>query len=245
MHKFEVKPLKSGRDNVKVLPCMKEYIQGFGAHIFCGKTQSGKSCLIANLLMKGGPLDNFYDYIYLFCLSPSKLILEHCPAIKKNNVIRDDDPKILKKIVDTQKNNCERNFKKSPFVLIILDDVISSTRFLNCKALKDLFFGGTNFKTSVFVCTQSYVKIPRSLRINNSSITLYHGLVGSELERFADEYRPAEMKEKDFISMVKHAIKEPYSYLFCNNLIADKTKIFRKNHNVLLEFTKPIDDQNY
>lgn len=234
---LKIKPLKSGRDFVKQRPLMENgTIPGMGAHILVGRSGSGKSCCVANLFKNGHMLKGYYDYVYVFCLSPSNLLLDHCPDIKEKNVIRDDNPKTLERILDAQKDIIEKDgFKKAPKLCFLLDDIISSNKFMNSKPLRDLFYGGTNFKCTTFIMTQSYVKILRSLRINAHSLFLFHGLTDTELIRFAEEHRPAGMSRDDFLRMTNSAIIEPYSFLFCNCSIPDKTKKFRKGFDIILD----------
>jgi hypothetical protein len=234
---LKIKPLKSGRDFLKVRPLMENgTIPAMGSHMIIGRTGSGKTCMVANLLKDKNKLCGFFDYVYVFCLSPSNLLLDHCPDVKKNNIIRDDDPAILSKILDSQKKIIEEDgFKKAPKLLFIMDDVISSNKFLNSKPLKDLFFAGTNMKCATYIMSQSYVKVPRSLRINSHSLFLFHGLTETELKRFADEHQPAELSKDEFMKMTKHATDEPFSFLFCNCTVNNKKQKFRKNFDTILQ----------
>ena len=232
---LKIKPLKSGRDSITEPPLAENYtIPGVGSTIFCGTTGSGKTVAMTNLLKEKHMLGGFFDYIYVFCLSPCTLLQDHL-KIPDERIVLDGDPKKLQLIIDQQKKLVKKNFKKAPNILIVLDDMISCHKFMASRALREIYFGGTHFKMSNFLCVQSWVKLPRSLRINAHHILLFHGVNDGEVERFATEHRPGGVKKQEFINLVNFAVSEPYGFLFANCRIPDKTQKFRKNFDTILK----------
>jgi hypothetical protein len=240
MDDYKIKPLKSGRDfiNYDDYPAMKNRIlPRLGAFLIVGRSGSGKTVMMANLLKRKNMIHDFYDHIYIFCFSPSNLLLEHCPQIKEENIVRDDDPKILESILDAQKESIDSSgYKDAAKVLIILDDVIGSNKFMNSKPMKDLFFQGQNTKCAVWVCSQSYVKLPRSLRINAHYVAIFSGLTETEIDRLEAEHRPAGTSKDDFKQIISECLKEPYSFIYMDCSHPDKKQKFRKNFEQIIYF---------
>ena len=202
---LSIKPLKSNRDKIKVRPLMENHvIPSVGSTIFCGRTGSGKTNVIANLMKNKQLLQGYYDLVYVFCLSPCNMLLDNCKDIIEKRMFTDGDPKKLAKIIKTQKEIVKNDgFERAPKILFIMDDMISEPSFMNSRPLKELFFAGTHFKCSCFVTSQSYVKIPRSLRINCHFLLLFHGITESEINRFSAEHQPPQLKKNQFINMTE------------------------------------------
>lgn len=233
--KLEIKVYKSDRDGIKKTNLQKDFIlPPPGLTLFVGKTGSGKTNVVCNLL-QSKMLGDHFDLIYVFCLSPCTMLTDTCKKIEEKNTFTKDDPEKLAEIVEIQKKFIKDNgFKKAPHILFILDDVVQSGSFLRHPVLRELAFAGTHFKASCWISTQSYKAIPRAIRINCHSLILYHGLTDGELDRFAEEHQSAYLNKKDFIKLVKYAIDEPYSFLFVNCTIPNKKKMFRKGFEQIL-----------
>ncbi len=233
---LKMKVFKDSRDGIKAPElCNNGAIIPLGNCLMIGKIKSGKSVVIANLLTNPDFFKNYFDFIFLFCVSPSTLLINSC-KIDKKKVFTDGDPEILQKILDTQKKTIkEVGFKKAPKILIIADDMASIPKFMNSKALRTLFFSGSHSKIYVWVTSQSYTKIERSMRLNADAILLFHGVTNSEIERFAEEHQPATMTKKEFIELVNYCIKEPFNFIFANQCVNDKTLKFRKNFEELVK----------
>jgi hypothetical protein len=240
---YKITPLKSGRDHIEYKkPCMKDRIlPRLGSLVVCGKSGSGKTVMIANLLKHKHMIHKFYDIIYLICLSPSKLLLEHVKHIKKENVIRTDDPAILNSIVKAQEeiiDSSDDGYEKAQKILVICDDVISSNKFMKSDALKSLFFQGQNLKMSVWLLTQSYVKLPRSLRINAHYMAFFSGMTDTETERLQEEHRPPTVDKKTFKEVISDCLKDPYSFIYLDNSHPDRNLKFRCGFDKIIKFNK-------
>jgi len=58
---------------------------------------------------------------------------------------------------------------KSP-MLIVLDDILENKKVLNSSVLQGLFTKGRHLKISTFICTQSYMKLDRTSRLNATNL---------------------------------------------------------------------------
>jgi hypothetical protein len=236
---FEIKPLKSARANIKLTDAQREYIlPPFGTTYFCGRTGSGKTTIICRLLKDKDKLRNYYDKIYVFCMSPCMDLVEHCPQIEEEHLYG-EEPEKLKELYDKNKKAVKTmGFDKAPHTLFILDDIVQSNIMMNSKVLRDLFFGGTHAKCSVWLVSQHYKSCPLRLRQNFHSIILCHGLTYQEKEKFVEEWQSAYLTKKEFMALVDYALEKPYSFLFMNATNPNKKKMFRKNFDEVLEIVK-------
>lgn len=242
---YHIQPIKSDRDGVEQTLAQKEYtMPPPGLTIFCGSTGSGKTVAICNLLSKKNMLYDYFDKIIVFCLSPCPM-LQDCLDIDEKDIINDDDDSKLMEILQTQKKLIkEDSFNLVPHILIILDDMAQSRTFLRSKALQELAFAATHAKISVWLTTQSYMQIPRNVRINAHGVLLFSGCKESEISRYEDEYGSQYLNKKQFTEMVKYAIAEPYSFLFANNTHPDRSLKFRKGFFELIKIKKGNEEPN-
>ena len=130
----------------------------------------------------------------------------------------------------------ELGVHKAPRILIIYDDVISDTKFMNSKAFVKSFIASRHYNSSVIICTQRYNSVPRVCRLQADSLYYFKGK-NSERERLADEYCPAGYTKKEFITVIDYATREPYSFLYVNGK-ADLKHRYRKNLDTILELQK-------
>lgn len=233
---LDVRVVKSGRDAIKKTAHQKNFtLPPPGLLSIIGSTGSGKTVLICNLLEKR-LLGSAFDLIYVFCMSPCTMIMDDCKKVKKSRVFTDGDPEKLVEIISAQKSFIEKyKFKKAPHILVLLDDMVQDRKFFRHPAMRELAFAGTHMKISTWITSQSYVEIPRAIRINCHSLILFHGMKESEYTRFVDEYQSPYMSKNDFIAMVKYALADPYSFMFVNCTHPNKRLAFRKGWDTILE----------
>jgi len=233
---YEIKPLKSQRASIKLTEAQKQYIlPPFGTTYFCGRTGAGKTTIMCRLLKDKDKLKDYYDKIYIFCMSPCMDLIEHVPQIEEEHMFG-EEPDKLRELYESNKGMVKRlGFKQAPHTLFILDDIVQSNLMMNSKVLRDLYFGGTHAKCSVWLCSQHYKSCPLRLRQNFHSVILCHGLTHQEKEAFVDEWQSAHLNKKDFKALVDYALDEPYSFLFMNATNPDKKKMYRKKFDTLLE----------
>lgn len=233
---YKIKPLKSARDGIYKTPAQRAYIlPPPGTTIFCGRTGSGKTTIVCRLLKDENKLKEYFDDIYIFCLSPCYDVIEHVPQITEDHMYTDDDPEQLAKIYEKNKAIVKQHgFDKAKHILFILDDIVQSNKFMNSKVLRDIFFGGTHAKCSLWLLTQHYKSIPKRLRMNSHAMICCHGLNKQEIESLCEEYVPPSLTKNEFKDVVDYALKDPYSFLFINSTNPNKKEMYRKNFDEIL-----------
>lgn len=237
LYMYKIKPLKSARDGIFKTPAQKKYIMPSpGTLNIVGTTGSGKTNLVANLLTNKNMLKDYFDEIYVFCLSPCSTLTDHIKQIKEDNVFTDDDPSKLSEIYNKQIKVVEDiGFKRAKHILVILDDIVQSHKFMNSKILTQIYFGSTHAKFSLWLLSQNYMSIPRKLRLNTHGLILMHGVNNTELSRFSEEYESPYIPKDDFRKIVEYALKKPYSFMFVNNVHPNKKLKFRCGFDQVLE----------
>ncbi len=233
---FQIKPLKSARDGIHKTAAQKKYIlPPPGTTVFVGRTGSGKTTIVCRLLKDSNKLKDYFDQVYVFCLSPCLDIIEHVDQVEEDHMFTDDDPEQLFKLYERNKKIVkDLGFKRAPHTLFILDDIVQSNKFMNSKVLRDVFFGGTHAKCSLWLLTQHYKSVPKRLRMNCHAMICCHGLNKQEIEAFSEEWQSAYLDKNQFKNLVEYSLKDPYSFMFINDTNPNKKEMYRKKFDEIL-----------
>jgi hypothetical protein len=243
---MKIMPLKTNKSNIKTNPCMDCHIipKHPSSVLFCGKSGSGKTNLVLNLLTKKEFLKNYFDMIFLFSQTAKSgcddLYTENLPELEEDHIFEPDYEGLeqLDHILETQKKIIkDKGIDKSPKILILFDDIAHSRAFLASKQYLQLHIMNRHYNISTFSLTQSYTKIPRAARCQVSAVAFFHGACGTEIERISEEHTPKGWKEKQFKVMVEYAIKKKYDFLFINKHAASSEQ-YRQNLDVILKLSE-------
>jgi len=206
--------------------------------IFNGKSGSGKSNLLTFLCSqphmygRTNPKKDdsmYFDIIFLF--SPTADGQDDLPKylnLPDKRIFTDFNIEALDNILAIQDEIIKENgIENSPKMLIIFDDIQSDVKFMNSKSFTRCFIQGRHLNASIFVCGQSWTKLPRVCRLQASNIFFFPSSQ-SEVEILSNEYTPANTSKKDFQKLIKHATNEQYNFLHIN-CDAPLKERFRKN----------------
>lgn len=190
--------------------------------IISGPSNSGKSNLARWLVDKY--YRDAFERVYLFSptakVDPTWQGVRNLPA--GNRITDLGDGRRLEDVFARGIRDVKAKGRdKADNVLVIIDDAICSTKFINSSDFLRLFVQGRHANISVMGMTQSYVKIPRSVRMNATAIALFPSRQ-TEIERLYSEHGPIEMDKKQFIAMVKSATEvtdeERYPFFFVDTM---------------------------
>ena len=212
--------------------------------MFSGPSNSGKTNLARWVLDKyyiKSPGQSFVERIFLF--SPTAKL---DPVWKDLDAVRPGDritelanggKERLAEIFESGLRRTKAMGKENaPHQLVIFDDAIADVKFLNSEAFLKVFVAGRHGNISCMCMTQSYIKIPRSVRMQITALAMFPSRV-TEIERLCDEHGPVNMSKNDFISMVKYAITktetEKYPFFFLDTGQPEE-KRFRRCLNEML-----------
>ena len=135
-------------------------------------------------------------------------------------------------MLDVYKNIEDYNPDKKRKVLIVFDDMI--TDMINNKKLNpivtELFTRGRKLNISiVFIITQSYLRVPKDVRLNSTHFFITKIPNKRELQQIALNHS-SDFDFKDFMKIYKKCTGKPYSFLVIDTtLSSDNPLRFRKN----------------
>jgi hypothetical protein len=198
-----------------------------------GKSGSGKSTAVVNLLSNPKLLKDAFDYVLLYTgVHPDKELLRDL-NLKKENIFVDFSEEEVKNTIDKMEAVVKKQgMESTPKLCLIFDDVLASIKFLKSPTLTKLCTAGRHFNCSYILCSQYYKKIPNVVRTNASYYMIFPSSE-NELIKIADELTPPNMNKKTFLKIAKHATKEPYSFLSINTK-CDSAKSLIKGFNKVL-----------
>ena len=116
-------------------------------------------------------------------------------------------------------------------ILIVFDDMI--TDMINNKKLNsvvtEMFIKGRKLKHSLAFIMQSYLRVPKDVRLNSTHFFIMKILNKIELQEIALNHS-SDINAKDFIKIYKIYTAKPYSFLVNDaTLASDNPSRFRKN----------------
>ena len=193
---------------------------------------SGKTNALLNLK------DNQPDInkTYLYTKDPYEAKYQFVSNKRKSTGLKHlDDPKAFIEysnyMQDVYKNIEEYNPGKERKILIVFDDMIAdmiNNKKLNSVVTK-LFIRGKKINISLVFITQSYVKVPKDVRLNSTHFFIMKIPNKRELQQIALNHS-SDIDFKDFIKIYKKCTAEPYSFLVNDAMLASDNPLkFRKN----------------
>jgi hypothetical protein len=240
---FSIKALKTAKSTMPLRACQKSGLlpRHPCSFMFSGRSGSGKSNALISILTRKNMLKDYFHTIIVY--SPTAGSTDDLYAhlkLPKENFVEDFSKESLEELINCRKKLIAKKgiewVGKNSRVLIILDDVIASTEFLNSPAALVIFSLLRHYHVSVFVLMQSYRKLPRSLRINCNALAVFPASQ-SEIEVLLEEVTPAGMRKREFEQVIDYATKEQHSFLYINNH-AKRGNNIRKNLNEIIDLEK-------
>jgi hypothetical protein len=173
--------------------------------------------------------------MFYLCGSPDDSFKENI-KLPSENIIDHFDEGFLEKLINKQKNIIDKkgiiSASKTNSICLIFDDILSHPKFLRSKMIMKLVTEGRHYLITSIFNTQSYKKIPRSVRINCRGVIFFPATRG-EMEVFSDEQCLPNMSKKRFLELVEYCTNEPYQFAFIQ---ADSpaNERLRKNFNKII-----------
>ena len=185
--------------------------------LIIGRSGSGKTQAMVNMMTNDNLLGDYFDIVYLFTdAKPDKELIKDLKLPKKN-VISDFDEEKVQEIMNRAERTIQQNgFKESPKIMFLFDDILSNQKFLRSKTATRLATANRHFNISYIFCSQYYKKLVPVMR-TNSRYTIIFPSSMSEVEKVGEELTPPRMSKKQFISYLQYATRERYSFLAINS----------------------------
>ena len=248
--KLKIVPFSTDKSKIKIRPNMKSGI--IPTHpssvIFNGRSGSGKSNLIINLLCRPefyGTDDkgkHYFDQVYMF--SPTaglgddlvKHLIKYA-GLKEENVFNEINEEKLMEIIKRQEQKIKSTgIARSPRILLLLDDIQSEPKFLRSKTCLKVFIQNRHINISTWIASQVFNLIPRGNRLQANNLFIFP-CSNSEEKRLVDEFTPPRHTKREFEQLFAFATAERYEFLHINMREPPKTR-FRKNLDQILKLKK-------
>lgn len=196
--------------------------------LIIGKSGSGKTNALINMLNNENMLKGAFDYIYLFSgIKPDPELLKPL-KLPKNQIFNDFKEEDVSNIMNKMEKTVERvGMAKTPSVLFIFDDILGKPKFLRSPTISKLITTNRHFNITCILLSQYFRKMPPVVRTNASYYMIFPSSL-VELEKIADELCLPRMSKKRFIELMQIATKEKYNFISINTK-CDPDMSLRKN----------------
>jgi hypothetical protein len=256
---LSIASIPTSKDNIEQPELAKHenmYIPPLGSSVvISGKSGSGKSTLLANLVKderfygKSTEKPNgWFDKIFLFSPTANGDDVQKSLEIPKKYVFTDleEAPELLEAILDTQQTKLEDGDGADtvPQYLIIFDDIIGDTKFMNTKAFTRCFYQVRHANCTTIICTQHFKRVPKVCRLQANFIFFFQGSA-AEVEMVTEEFAPPSYSKREFEKMVMEATKGKFHF-FTINMKIGWDKRFRRNLDefISLDRLKSEDEES-
>jgi len=192
--------------------------------ILSGKTSSGKTHCMLNLVLREDMYGKYFKHVLV--ISPNiyhDKAYEHLLKKSEDQQLISNkrrrvhfefytgyDPAEMEKHLHHIKSAQEMGMNRPK--LLILDDCITDPTLLNSQFLKTCFTMGRHYNLSIMICTQSYMSIPRLLRLQASDLILFKPQNEGELKRVFDE-QVSDISYNTFKKLSAHVYATPYTFI--------------------------------
>jgi hypothetical protein len=229
--------------------------------ICIGRSNTGKTTLLVNLLLNKRAYKGKYDRIFVFHPNFHEDSTYRKVKWKNARVFTEWKPEELAELVEDKKewvrkfNDQQEMFKKRklshrdlpesevilppPRDLIIVDDSIASgiTNPYKFGPLDKLATSGRKIYTDVWFTAHKWLKqVTPTMRTNATHIIAFDMPDAREYESLRDGVRPSSMKAKRFDDIFRESTKDPYNFLFVDR---KKPNELRFSHNFDTPFVIP------
>lgn len=130
-------------------------------------------------------------------------------------------------------------------LLIIFDDLVGSQLFSNARG--NIFKGFNtrhrHYSCSMWMVTQAYREIPKTVRTNYTCMVLFEICNEKELEAIHDEYPMSVNNFHQWLEMYQYAVKEPFSFMYYNMQPKEKRKRVMKKFEEYIFVTDDLDEE--
>ena len=203
--------------------------------LIIGGSGTGKTNALLNLINNQQGIDK----IYLYAKDPYEDKYQY--LINKRESVRlkhFNDPKTFieysNDMHDVYKNIDNYNLNKENKILIVFDDMIAD--MINNKKLNSivtkLFIRCKKLNISLVFISQSYFKVPKDVRNNNTHFFIMKIPNKRKLMQITINHS-SDINTKDFIEIYRKCTNKPYSFLVIDTTLPSNNLLrFRKNLNI-------------
>jgi hypothetical protein len=209
--------------------------------LLVGKSGSGKSNLLVNMVKDPDLLgQDFFSEIYFISPTAEMDDLTQVLSLKPENLWSDLEKAItnLEILLDNQAHDIERyGILGASKILVLIDDCVGNKLFIKSDILTKMSIHGRHNLISTVICTQSYTKVPRVIRLQAAGLAIFPSSQ-SEIKLLIEDYCPANYTKKAFEKVVRFATDEPFQFLFIQNHCKKMSERYRKNLGLIIDLNE-------
>ena len=237
---IKINPVDTDKSNIEqpdavnsgILPSLP------ASYLVVGRSGSGKSTVLYNLLSSPQLLGGAFNYIFVFSDVETDDVLKKLNLPDENFITGDKfNEDTIKGILDKiSKKIKECGLKDSCGqyrIAMVFDDVLSKQKLLRSDIMRKLVTANRHYLVSVFMLTQYLKGVPPTVRQNCSGVVFFPASL-SEVEKLADENCEPMMSKKTFVKLVQHATADKHSFLFINRKSPCGQRL-RKGFDIILK----------
>ena len=241
--KYKIQAIPTQKSKIPLKQCQKDGVipKAPFSLMISGRSGSGKTNVLINLLNNEHLLKNYFHYTVVFSPTAGKYDDSYKPLNLPSESFKTDfSADDLNTLIENRKSLIDKKgiewTVKNSRVLLIMDDVIANRDFLNSPEALKMFALLRHYQCSIIVLMQSYNKLPRALRIN-ANATIVFPSTQSEVEVLLDEITPAGITKKEFSKVIEFATDGKHDFLYINRH-AEKDQQIRKNLTEIIDINK-------
>jgi len=218
---------------------LADFLNYVGLQIIIGLSGSGKTSLIYNLL-NGTKQNNLYNNVFhsIYYITPSDTVDLNIDPDKV--IILDDDDNIANILEDIIENEKDLGTDdEAHHIAIFIDDAVNylSTQKDSMRAFRKLIMNGrhilgNNSSVGTFLVSQKLRSIPLSIRSQANSIYFFNSTKAEKLV-VQEEFIPLDKQPSQKI--MDYVFQQPYTFLFINNNLPIKQRIFNNFNQLIFE----------
>jgi hypothetical protein len=195
-----------------------------------GGSGSGKTNILLNLLFNYLKFDKIYLYAHDLEEEKYQFLIEYMTTLtKKYNKEKKKDLKLIefsnniKDVVDVDKiDDTIRN-------ILIFDDMVLERKQ---DAIEEAFIRARKKNTSCIYISQSYFKIPKTIRLNSTYFILNKIATRKEITQIASDHATT-IEYDEFMKIYRKATEEPHTFLLIDKVSTELPLQYRKNFDCL------------
>lgn len=181
-----------------------------------GSSGSGKSNLVLNLLTRPTFYKDYFENIVV--ISPTALNIDtsyEVMQLPEENFFQPEE-EVLERIKVLQEERIDKaggDKRKVPKMLIIFDDIVSHKSFCNSPIFLQFAVMSRHWNISLMILSQAYHRIPKSVRLQMSSVVYFKGS-NKELDVLADDFSAPGISMKKFKTIISKSTNKRFDFFF-------------------------------
>ena len=248
-----LKKYESDKDKIVQPKIVSEQILAppLSSHIFIGKSGSGKSNLLTNVIMNPAFYGGWFDAVVLISPTAQNDSIQQQLRVPPELSFSDlkQAPTVIDRVFASQKRQIKEmgGSHRAPKIAMILDDVMSDAAFMRSSQFLSLFTQSRHYNVAPFVCIQACRSktsgFPKSALLNAGQLFCFCGSA-SEIKVLSEVFCPPLIKSEQFEKWIYDSTKEPYTFIHINNKSTSFENRFRSGLGRILSLDTLRNKEN-